>query len=125
LRRQLALDRRRRIDPAGLAEGAVGQPDIDADDLPAVQQDAVEIFQAEVAGIEVGRLLAQRRRRADQRFQRIEIVLDVLQRIGAEALDELPGILASDVVVRIVGDGDDGEEDGNGEKEERRQDTGF
>ena len=122
-RRRRVVDRRRRIDPARLPQRAVAQAGIDADDLRTVQQDAVEVFQAAIVLVEGGILVAQRGRGADQRFQRIEIVLDALERIDAKALDQFLGVRPRNVVVREVGDGDDGEEDGNREKEERRQDA--
>ena len=123
LRRQLVPDHRRRVDPSRQPEGAVIQADIDADDLLAVQQDAVEVLQAAIVGVEAGILIAQRRRGADQRFERIEIVLDALERIDTKALDQFLGVRPRNVVVREIRDRDDGEEDGNGEKEERRQDA--
>ena len=57
-RRQLAEDHDLGIDPPGLAERAVGQPDIDADDLGAVQQDAEKVPQGAVGGVETRSLLS-------------------------------------------------------------------
>jgi hypothetical protein len=123
LRRQLVPDHRCRVDPSRQPEGAVIQADIDADDLLAVHQDAEEIFQAAIVGVEGGILIAQRRRGPDQRFERIDIVLDAFERIDAKTLDQFPGARPRNVVVREIRDRDDGEEDGNGEKEECRQDA--
>ena len=123
LRRQLALDHRCRVDPPRLPERAVAEANIGADDLRAVLKNAVEIFQAAIVEIEGGILIAQRRRGPDQRFERIEIVLDAFERIDAKTLDQFPGARPRNVVVREIRDRDDGEEDGNGEKEECRQDA--
>ena len=125
LRRQLVVDRSRRVDAPRLPQGAVVEADIDADDLRAVQQDAVEVFQAAVVEVEAVILLAQRRRGPDQRFERIESVLDALERIDAKTLDQFLGVRPRNAVVREICDRDDGEKDGNGEKEERRQDAGL
>ena len=58
-------------------------------------------------------------------LMRIEIVLDVVDRLVAEALDQFLGVGPGDAVVREIVDGDDGEEDGDGENHERRQDAGL
>jgi hypothetical protein len=78
----------------------------------------VEIREAAFVEVEVGILVADRRGRADQRLDGIEIGLDVLDGVDAEALDQFPGVGPGNAVVRQVGDGDDGEKDGNGEKNE-------
>ena len=123
LRRQLALDHRRRVDAPRLPKGAVAQADIDGDDLLAVTEDAVEVSQAAVVGVEAGILLADRGGGADQGFERIEIVLDVLEGIYAEALDQLLGVGPGDVVVGKIVDRDDREKNRDGEKSECRQDA--
>ena len=125
LRRQAVLQLHLGVDAARLAEAAVLQPDIDADDLGAVHQDGLEILEAADRGVELGEFIADRRGRPDQRLDGSEVVLDVVDRLVAEALDQLLGIGPGDAVVREISDGDDGEEDGDGEDHERRQDAGL
>ena len=77
------------------------------------------------AGELTGLHLAQHGGRPDQRFQRIEIVLHVRERIGAEALQQLDGAAPRDAVIGEVRYADDREENGNSKEQERRQDAGL
>ena len=122
-RRQLALDLDIGIDLPGLAERAVGQADIDTDDSVAVLQDAEEILQRAAALIEVGFLATDRGGAPNQRFDRIEQILDVLDRLDAEPPDQLIGIVARDLLVRHEIDGDDRQEDRHRQQNEHRQDA--
>ena len=119
LRRHLVLDRDGRVDPPRLPERAVGRSDIHADDPVAMDQDIEQVFERSVGGIEIGPFVADRGRAANQRFDRIEHVLNVADRIGAEPLDEFIGVRAGDRTVRQVGDRDNREEDRHGQQQEQ------
>jgi hypothetical protein len=83
-----------------------------------VQQHAVEVLDRAIAEIEVGLLVAQRRRRTDQRLDGIEDALDVLDAVDPEPLDQLGGIFTRNALVGDVGDRDDGGENRQREKQE-------
>jgi len=106
-----------------LAERTIAQPDIGTDDRVAVQHHALKIRDRDIAVVEVGRLVAEGGRRAHQRLDRIYVVLDVFDGIGAEPLDQAGGAFASNSIVGEVCDGDDGHEDRHRQNDERRQDA--
>jgi hypothetical protein len=89
-----------------------------------VQQDAEQISQRPVVRVEIGLLVPDHGRAADQRLDRIEDVANVLDRIDPETLDELLGIGAGNRVVRQVGYRDDREKDRHGQQHEQGQNAG-
>ena len=124
-RRRIVLQLHFRVDAARLAEGAVGQPDIDTDDLGAVQQDRVEILETAGIQVELRILVAQGCRRSHQRLDGREVALDAVDDVDPETLDHLSGARLRDTIIGDVGNGDDREEDRRGQKDERRENAGL
>ena len=122
LRRQLALDHHIWVDPPRLPEGAVGRSDIHADDLVAVDQDAEQVFERPVRGIEIGLFVADRGRAADQRFDRTEHVLNVADGVGAKPRDKVVRMRPGERIVRQIRNRDDREKHRHGQQHEQRQD---